>query len=341
VTATTPDQTARLRETTVLGYLVRRGVVTEEAAGSETSRVQVLGGGVSADVFAVWTPDGAWVVKQALSQLRVRQRWLATPQRAVTEGRALALAARILPGRVPPLVLVDADAYVVVEGMAPTGLVDWKAVLLAGGGGHDVATARGLGDGLAVLHRSTWDDPSLEADFGDTATFVELRIVPFHRASSAARPELAARLSELAADLFDRPRCLVHGDFSPKNILADGGRLWVLDWEVAHLGNPVFDLAFLVAHLVCKAVHAPGHRPLYQACAETFLDAYRAGMPAELVPKAESLAAHVAAIVVARTDGMSPADYLDDPQRDRARDLARRVLDTPSTTIADLWRQLP
>ena len=337
MTAAAPRPPARLNERTVLAYLARRGLADGSRPGE--SRVRPLSGGVSADVFAVCTPEGAWVVKQALPQLRVRQQWLATPARAVTEARALQLAAQLLPGRVPPLELFDPDEYVVVERMAPPELADWKATLLAGGG--DVATAEALGVTLATLHRSTLGDASLNADFRDTTAFIELRIVPFHQAASAALPELAGRLGQLAAELLDRPLCLVHGDFSPKNILADGGRLWVLDWEVAHIGNPVFDLAFLIAHLVCKAVHAPGRSAHYQMCAQAFLDVYRDQVPEALLPESAGLAAHVAGIVLARTDGMSPAEYLNPGQRAEARDLARRVLGRPSTTISDLWRLLP
>ena len=49
-------------------------------------------------------------------------------------------------------------------------------------------------------------------------------------------------------------KALVHGDFSPKNILADGGDVVLLDCEVAHWGDPRFDLAFCLSHLSLKAM---------------------------------------------------------------------------------------
>ena len=52
--------------------------------------------------------------------------------------------------------------------------------------------------------------------------------------------------------------CLVHGDYAPKNILLGRDGAWILDAEVAHVGNPVFDLAFFLAFPLLTAVQKPG-----------------------------------------------------------------------------------
>ena len=48
------------------------------------------------------------------------------------------------------------------------------------------------------------------------------------------------------ADCMGRRHSLVHGDYSPKNLLTDGSSLMVIDWECVHYGNPAFDAAFLL-----------------------------------------------------------------------------------------------
>ena len=73
----------------------------------DSIRVEELGGGVSNVVLAVSWEDKRVVVKQALPRLRVEDEWLAKRERAVNEARALQLAARITPGRVPALLDVD------------------------------------------------------------------------------------------------------------------------------------------------------------------------------------------------------------------------------------------
>jgi Ser/Thr protein kinase RdoA (MazF antagonist) len=42
--------------------------------------------------------------------------------------------------------------------------------------------------------------------------------------------------------LTDIPRCMIHGDFNPPNILASGAGLILIDWEKACAGYPVADL---------------------------------------------------------------------------------------------------
>lgn len=320
-------------------YLVRHGILR-----SPEATVEVLGGGVSAEVLGIHAAEGAFVLKQALPRLRVEREWLAEPSRALIEARALRLASSIIPDAVPPLLLADEERFVLVLGMAPPRLRDWKSTLLRGGGGRDVETAERLGEVLALVHAGTSAmTGSLHDDFVDgDAHFLALRIEPFHRAAAAAVPELAVPLAELVDELVERrSRCLVHGDFSPKNVMADGRSLWVLDWEVAHLGNPVFDVAFLLAHLLCKSLHVRASRALYLACARSFLDAYDRGIPADVRVPDRMLVRHVAGLVLARVVGTSPAAYLTAAERATGRDLAGRWLLAPPSTALDLWSDLP
>lgn len=69
-----------------------------------------------------------------------------------------------------------------------------------------------------------------------------------HRSHGTVRPVFALALQWLArhapADV-DRP-VLVHGDFRNGNLMVDaGGLCGVLDWELAHLGDPMEDLGWI------------------------------------------------------------------------------------------------
>jgi aminoglycoside phosphotransferase (APT) family kinase protein len=321
-------------------YLRAHGLLHAEAE----LVVERLSGGVSADVVAVRVVDADgrrdWVLKRTLPQLRVASTWIAAPERAITEARAMALAAEVLPGQAPALVFVDPVDFVTIQERAPRDLTDWREALLSGAGERDVETARALGTALARLHAATADRADLAEHFGDLTALVQLRIDPFHRTAAAALPGVAPLLDELATELLDRQRCLVHGDFTPKNILADGARLQVLDWEVAHLGNPMFDVGLLLAHLVCKAVHRPGSARRYAECAHGFHSHYTAGVPDALRPDDRNAAAHLAAFVLARTDGKSPAAYLTPTEIETARRLALGWLTDPSVLLSDVWNEL-
>jgi aminoglycoside phosphotransferase (APT) family kinase protein len=328
----------RLTADSVIDYLAKKGVVENHRAS-----VEALPGGVSSDVFMVQSPIGSWVVKQALPRLKVAQEWHASPARIITEAAALRLAERLIPGSVPPVAVVDADRFVLVEERAPRRFGDWRTELLGGGTEHSVRTAARLGEILATLHCLTFGDATLRRDFGDIESFIALRIDPFHTTVAERLPDLSEGLMELADQLIDRRVCLVHGDFSPKNVLADGGDLWVIDWEVAHLGNPIFDVAFLLAHLVCKTVHVAQSSRRFRDCAQWFLASYNDNVRQELRPDPPALIRHTAAVVLARTDGKSPAPYLRSAERDTARRAAVGWLTQPPTgaeVIQQLWRDL-
>ena len=73
---------------------------------------------------------------------------------------------------------------------------------------------------------------------------------------------LLARLQEIdvtaVPGLPGSGEVIVHGDFGPQNLLVDGGHVSaLLDWEFAHLGRPVEDLAW--AEWIVR-MHHPDHR---------------------------------------------------------------------------------
>jgi 5-methylthioribose kinase len=328
-------QTVALTTASVTEYLIQHGVTHDPVA-----TVEALGGGVSADAYAVHAVDGSWVVKQALAQLKVAVEWHADPTRVLNEAAALVISGKLIPGSIPQVTMVDRERLILVMQHAPTHLHDWKSELMAGGDSRSADTAARLGEVLAVIHGGTLHDPVLASQFGDTGSFVELRIDPFHRTVARRLPELAGPLDALANELIEQPRCLVHGDYSPKNVLASGSEVWVIDWEVAHFGNPVFDLAFMLAHLLCKTVHIRSSRDLYQRCAHDFLAAYVSNATDPLRPDPVRLVRHTAAVVLARTDGKSPAAYLNPPERSSARQIALRLLETEEvneTIVQHLW----
>jgi aminoglycoside phosphotransferase (APT) family kinase protein len=63
-------------------------------------------------------------------------------------------------------------------------------------------------------------------------------------AASGIAPALGAAAA-LAAALDAVPRCFIHGDLHVGNLLRDGDRLLWTDWQVAGIGSPAIDLAFL------------------------------------------------------------------------------------------------
>lgn len=314
---------------TVAAYLASRGVL-DTAAPS----VDVLSGGVSNVVLGVSGGSVAVVVKQALPRLRVADEWLAPTERALAEAAALDVARELTPEAVPPVLDRDSKTHTIVIGRAPADWKDWKTLLLAGT--VEPAVAARLGELLAAWHSETAGRP-LPSLLEGQAAFEALRISPYHRTVAQRAPELADRVLAVVAASAERRLCLVHGDFSPKNVLAGpAGELWIIDLEVAHRGDPDFDLAFMLTHLMLKSIHRPAAATPYDACAASFLRAYEEHADPALGVTPHGVSGQLACLLLARVRGKSPAEYLTEDGRAQTWALGASLLAQPVASFAEL-----
>ena len=329
-----------------IAYLVERGVVDVAAAGVATA--ETLGGGVSNIVVRVSTPgdsDGALVVKQSLPQLRVPQEWLADRHRIHREWASIRYLADVLPpAGIPRVVYENEDDFLYVMTSAPAAGVNWKDALL--GGRVDIPVAGKVGALLGRIHRATQiadgNIPDSLEPFADQQCFVQLRIDPYHRATAGVHPDLASAIEAEAQRMLNHPLAMVHGDYSPKNVIVtgagDSAAVFLLDFEVVHLGNPVFDLSFMINHLTLKAVHQPGLTERYNRAARSFWNGYTraVGLQSNDAVELEShTIRQLGVLLLARVDGKSPAEYIiTDDARARVRRLARLILSGGLTRIS-------
>ncbi len=291
-----------------------------------------LGGGVSNTVLLAETARGRLVVKQALERLRVAEEWRSDPARTLREAAALHdVAALLPPGSVPALAFLDQENYIYAMEAAPAGAQDWKTLLLAG---HiDPAIGAQVGQLLAQQVAATRDPIPWRQRYGDQRVFDELRLDPYYRFTAARHPALAPYFAQAIARCQDHATSLVHGDWSPKNILIAAGRPLLIDYEVVHYGDAAFDAAFLLNHLLLKSHHRPQWRPQYGAAAAAF---WRAAAPA-VDPTAVKL--HLGCLLLARLDGKSPAEYLHDETKPLLRSVARDILVSPPPDLLALWNR--
>lgn len=302
-------------------FLVERGVF-EQPEGLE---VVELTGGISATVLAVRGEGKRVVVKQALARFRVEDEWVVPQDRVLAEARALELMAELAPGSVPRVLDLDPEAFTLVIDEAPSGWRPWKALLLEGTADASVATR--LGELLAILH-------SADADIGSAESFDAQRVDPYLRTIERRHPALAAQIATYVERLLATTTCVVHGDYSPKNVLVGDEGLWVIDWEIVHRGDPAFDLAFMLNHLLLKTIHRPQAREGYEQCGLAFVVAY--GRPVDLT----YVLGLVGCLMLARVDGKSPAEYLTEPERETARAAGIALLSDPPNSLAEAWAGL-
>lgn len=294
--------------------------------------ITALGGGVSNVVLLAETVRGRMVIKQALERLRVAEEWLSDPSRTLREASALREIAAVLPaGAVPAIAFLDEANYIYAMEAAPPGAQDWKTLLLAGE--IDPAIGAQVGELLTQQVAATRAATPWRDRYGDQRVFDELRLDPYYRFTAARHPDLAPRFAQAIARCQDQASSLVHGDFSPKNMLIAAGRPMLIDYEVVHYGDPAFDAAFLLNHLLLKSFHRPQWRSQYGAAAAAF---WQAAAPAV---SAEGVKLHLGCLLLARIDGKSPAEYLRDETKPLLRTLARDILVAPPPDILDLWSQ--
>lgn len=334
-TSSTSPPEALLNPVSVVPYLERNGIVRPGASAVEVS------GGVSNVVLRVVDSERDLVVKQSLPRLRVEEEWLAPQERTITEAEAMNLASTVVPGGVPTVVHLDAPSFIMAMRAAPSGWTDWKSQLMRGV--VNLSTAERVGSIIGAIHSATLDEHSLSPLLLQTEPFEQLRLRPYYEHTGRARPLWAPLLSELADELRHNRTCLVHGDLSPKNILAAEESIgaddaWIIDFEVAHRGDPRFDLAFLLTHLTMKAVHLPHRAEQFDAAAAAFLNGYSTGVPPELSPDLEGTLRHVGALLLARVHGKSPAEYLDGAEQQHIERLSAPALEGRLSTLDDLIR---
>ena len=294
--------------------------------------IRELGGGVSNIVLLVEgkAPCGEsrrWVVKQSLEKLRVKDDWRSERSRIFLEAEAIrALGPLLGQGTVPRVVHVGLEDYLFIMTAAPPGSVMWKEGLLEGW--VDMGVARQAGTLLALMITSSRHDPSFRTAFAERAVFDQLRIDPYYRTIAARHPDVRPFVEKLIDDSWQIRTAIVHGDYSPKNLLVRGNGIFLIDFEVVHWGDPAFDAGFLLNHLFLKAFHQPRFGPLYFSAAREFWrELLKGSERAELGDFENMTLRHLGALMLARIDGKSPVEYVrDEMTKDKVRRFAKRLL---------------
>ena len=308
-------------------------------APNEAAKFRPMTGGVSSDVFLVQSAAGPdLIVKRSIPKLRVEADWRAPVARDAQEVAWLRTVREIDPHLAPEVLAWSPEQHLFV--MERRSGAVWKQAMAEGR--IDPGLAGQAGRALSRVHTATTARVVIAARFPDPSNFAALRIDPFILYTAERHPDVAARLKALAADLQSRRTALIWGDASPKNILVAADGPVFLDAETATMGDPAFDLAFCLAHLLLKTVWLAPQTPALLASFAALRDAYLAGFEADASfgTRAASL---IGALLLARVDGKSPAGYLDADQDEIVRRRAKWMLAHPNLDLAGLpgfWRTL-
>ena len=319
----------------LLTYLdQRQGIVRDEIMD-----VEVLGGGVSNRTVLVRRRKGKdWVLKQALEKLRVPDDWFSDPLRIHREAEGMRVLKPLMPsGAVVSLVFEDNEHHIIAMEAVEEPFVNWKTELLQGQ--INASIVRQFAECLACIHsRFNVSQYASDGMLRDQRFFESLRIEPYYARSAEHVPEVSKFIELLVSRTRKRTFTLVHGDYSPKNVLVREGRLVLLDHEVIHIGDPAFDLGFSLTHLLSKANHVRDHRVAFIEAAQSYWATYYQALDAtEWKDTLESMAvAHTMGCMLARIVGRSPLEYLSEDARMCQKQWCIQSMLRPPVTVPTL-----
>lgn len=317
----------------ILSFLRKSGLV----GADETPTMVPLTGGVSSDIWKVEAASRTVCVKQALAQLKTAKTWHAPVERNAYEADWIRTVSQIVPNAAPRLLAEDKDA-----GMFAMGYFDaayypvWKKQLRDGIA--EAAVAATVGSALGRIHAATAGDANIAEHFSTDDIFLPIRIEPYLLRTADAHPDLADRLRELADITSTTRKVLVHGDVSPKNILIGPDGPVFLDAECAWYGDPAFDLAFCLNHLLLKCIWTPTAADDFLFCYTALTEAYLAAVDWEPIGELEQrTAALLPGLLLARIDGASPVEYITGKaDKVRVRHAAKTILLSRPETLQDV-----
>lgn len=311
--------------------------------GNNQDKIQFfpLEGGVSSDVFLVTDGEKKLVLKEALEKLRVQTEWFADVKRNRLEHEFLSYVATFDAKSVPDVKFYDdSEGFFVMEYL--DGFHTWKSDLLQGILSEEYAKL--AGKILGGIHRNSWNNISLLKKFDSTDQFVQLRIDPYLYTAGKKNPDVKELFLKEGIRLMEHRNCLVHGDFSPKNLMVKGNKMVIIDSEVAWYGDPAFDVAFLLNHLFLKSIFnhklVRGYLNLVHSFMGSYTETIGYSRFMDILPRLGRL---LLLLMIARIDGKSPVEYLsDEDKRIAVREFALKNLKEdfsvkPVQKITDMW----
>jgi aminoglycoside phosphotransferase (APT) family kinase protein len=318
--------------------MVRFGLLAPDARPN----FERLTGGVASDIWKVELAGGPVCVKRALAKLRVAQDWRAPTARNANEVAWMEVAGRAVPGAVPKIHMADADNNLFVMAyLDPATHRLWKQLLRDGVA--EPGTAAEVADRLVRIHGATAGDAEVAARFATDEIFYAIRLEPYLVATARhyqgrGESDVAAALHTLVGTTAAAKRCLVHGDVSPKNILIGPRGPVFLDAECAWYGDPAFDLAFCLNHLLLKCLWRPDAARRFLDCFDALVSTYLSAVQWEPVDELERRTAHLLpGLFLARVDGKSPVEYLtEEEDKMRVRRVATALLRKPVERLRDV-----
>ena len=313
----------------MISYLKEHDIIND----SEGYSIDYCSGGVSCPVALIETPHRTLLIKQGRARLAVKEEWLADPARTNLEGKGAAFYHKYLPDIQPDVVINDEENHIFVREAIPPGCHMWKADLMDGI--LDFKVAERTMETMATVHNKSAKDPDVPIVFSNYNNIYELRVSPYIQFVAKKYPQLSAASDEVSDLIMNHHQVLVHGDYSPKNIIVTPDRqVCVVDSEPVHCGNAICDISNFTTHIVLKSARFSQYSEAFLNMLTDMTDLYFSMIDFDDPRKVEANCMKALGMtVLARIDGKSPAEYItDEKTKQLVRDMSFKLIESDITT---------
>ena len=310
-------------------------------ANGDRPGVTPVGNSTTSEICRVVLGWGTLCVKRALPKRKSADDATLPVERSAYEAEWLRLA-RAIVGEAVPEVLGQCPGLFAMEYLAPERHKNWATQLQKGD--INPSTAAEIGRMLGRIHAATANNFAVAQRFSTDRLFHATRITPLLLAVADARPAVAGQLRQLAANTERTRLALVHGDFTPNNLVIGPKGPVLLDAECVWYGDPAFDLALFLSHLLVECVLRPQWREAYLTCYSAFCASYAQRVTWEMPEQTDERAALLLpALALAHVHGQAPTvDQEREAERNRITRLAEGLLQEPVLRLAavrESWRR--
>ena len=292
-----------------------------------------LKGGVSSEVILIEEGERRFVFKRALPELQVDAHWPADVERNLIEQDFFRYVSQFMPEEIPKIIYADRQNHFFCMEALGEEFDCWKNILM--NGEFCLQTAEQAGKLLAKLHVKSLGCEKAGKTFDNNANFHDMRIHPYFHATAEKHPKLKSEFAKAASRLKAAKTCLIHGDFSPKNLMVNENKVIIIDAETACYGDPTFDIAFLLSHLTLKSFLFPQQGAIFMQLVESFLEQYKVNSKEIITLDENWLTDLIQLLLLARVDGMSPVEYLPESVKNKIRQSATKNIHNKAFTVKE------
>ena len=269
-----------------------------------------LKGGVSSEVYKVVTKKNIYCIKRSLKKLLVQKEWIVDQNRIYYEYLWLVHCKKILKQNVPVIYDFNKEEnYIIMEYLDNTKYKTLKELYFEKK--INFSTIKSISKHLYKIHSLSNDVKTMKIFRRNNQNFFDLRLDPYFNEVARVFPELNDKVKQINKSYRENSSTLVHGDFSPKNILIGKNRILYLDAECCNYGDPVFDLVFFSNHLLIKSMYFESKKKEFLEAFKIFYNHYLKNFNKKnKINYLKRIIDMIPIMLLARVDGKSPVEYI-------------------------------